>query len=81
MRPRQALDARHLLVDARIVFHGAGAQRIQAQIDRVVVRRQAREVANRFHFADFGKVFDFGARVRAPSTAAASTAGTSSAGN
>ena len=63
MRPRQAFDARYLLIHARIVFHGAGAQRIQAQIDGVVVGREAREMANRFHFAHFGKAFDFGARV------------------
>ena len=63
MRPRQAFDARHLLVHARIVLHGAGAERIQAQIDGVVLRGEAREVADGLHFADFGKAFDFGARV------------------
>ena len=64
MRPSQALDARDLFVHARIVFHGAGAERIEAQIDGVVLGGEAREVADRFHFAHFGKALDFSARVR-----------------
>ena len=63
MRPRQAFDARHLLIHARIVFHGAGAQRIKAEIDGVVLRGEAREVTDRLHLAHFGKALDFGARV------------------
>jgi hypothetical protein len=63
MCPRQALNAGYLLIDARIVFHGAGAKRIQAQVDGVVVRGEAREVTDGFHFAHFGKALDFRARV------------------
>jgi hypothetical protein len=63
MRPGESFDARHLLVHARIVFHGAGAERIEAEIDGVVLRGEAREVADGFHFADFGEIGDFGARV------------------
>ncbi len=59
MRPRQAFDARHLLIHARVVLHGAGAERIEAQIDGVVPGGEAREVADDFHFADFREVFDF----------------------
>src|ERR1700719_657259 len=50
-----AVDARDEFVDARIVFHGAGAEGIHAEVDRVVPRREAREVANDFDFADFGE--------------------------
>ena len=82
MRPGQALDARHLLVDARVVFHGAGAERIKAQIDGVVLRREAREMADGFHFADFREIRRFPrACFAAPSAVAGSTAGTSSGGN
>ena len=63
MRPRQALDARHLLIDARVVLHGAGAERIEAEVDRVILRGEAREVANGVHFAHFRKVLDFVARI------------------
>ena len=52
-----------MLVDARIVFHGARAERIQAEIDGVVVRGEAREMADGFHFADFGEIGNFSARV------------------
>ena len=63
MRPGQAFDARHQLVDARVVLHGAGAQRIHAVIDGVVPGGEAREVADGFHFADFGEAVDLGAHV------------------
>ena len=63
MRPGQAFDARHLLVHARVVFHGAGPERIKAEIDGVVVRGEPREMADGFHFADLGEVGDFGARI------------------
>src|SRR6185312_16283657 len=63
MRPRQALSARNGFVDARVVLHGAGPERVHAEIDRVVPRGKAREVAEHFDFAHFGKVFDGGADV------------------
>ena len=46
MRLGQPLDARHKLVDARVVLHRARAQRIHAQVDGVVPRREPREVAD-----------------------------------
>src|ERR1035438_6271709 len=58
MRPRQTLNPRHCLVNARVVLHGARTKRIHAQIDRVVPRRKPREMANHFHFAHFGKILD-----------------------
>ena len=48
---------------ARVVLHGAGAQRIHAVIDGVVPGGEAREVADGFHLADFGKAVDSGAHV------------------
>ena len=58
----EAVEARYEFVYARIVFHGAGAERIHAQINRVIPGGEAREVANDFDFADFGEAFDFAAR-------------------
>ena len=79
MRPRQPSDARHQFVDARVVLHGAGAQRIHAEIDGVVPGGEAREVADGFHFADFRESPRSPSRTfSAPSAAAGSTAGTSS---
>ena len=46
MRLGQTLDARHKLVHARVVLHRARAERIHAEIDRVVPSGEAREVAN-----------------------------------
>ena len=59
MRPGQAVDAGDGFVDARIVLHGAGAERVEAVIDGVVLRGEAREVADGFDFAHFREVFDF----------------------
>ena len=44
---------RHHFVDARIVLHGAAAQRIHAEIDGVVPSREPREVADDFNLAHF----------------------------
>jgi len=44
-------------VHARVVLHRAGTQRIHAQVNRVVPRRKAREVANDFDLAHLGKSF------------------------
>ena len=51
-----AVEARDEFVDARVVFHGAGAQRIHAEIDGVIPGGEAREVAHHFDFADFGEI-------------------------
>src|ERR1700676_2528300 len=52
----KTFDARYKLVDTRVVFHGARAPRINPEIDGVVPRREAREVADDFDLADFGHV-------------------------
>ena len=52
----QTFEARHHFVDARVVFHGAGAEGIHAKIDGVVPGRHAGEVADDFDLADFGHV-------------------------
>ena len=58
MRPRQTFQPRHRFIDARVVLHRAGTQRVHAEIDRIVPRGKPREVANHFHFADFRKPVD-----------------------
>src|ERR1700683_33431 len=63
MRPSESLNARHLLVNARVVFHGARAERIEAEIDGVVLGGEAREMTDGFDFADLGEIRNFGARV------------------
>src|SRR6266478_2739210 len=52
----EAFDARYKLVDARVVLHGARAQRIHSKIDGVIPRREPREVTDDFDLADFGHV-------------------------
>ena len=54
MRVGQPGNARHHFVHAGVVLHGAGAQRIHAEIDGVVPGAQASVVANDLEFADFG---------------------------
>ena len=51
----EPFDAGDGLVDARVVLHGAGAERIHAEIDGVVPGREAREVADDFDFAQLGQ--------------------------
>ncbi len=63
MRPGQAFDARYLFVHARVVLHGARAERIEAEIDGVIVRGEPGEMADGFYFADLGEIGDFSARV------------------
>ena len=55
MRFGQALDARHKLVHARVVFHRARPERVHAEVDRVVPGREAREVANDLDLAQLGE--------------------------
>src|SRR4029077_11080989 len=50
-----AVKSRPEFVDPRVVLHGAGAEGIHAEVDRVVPGGEAREVANDFDFADFGE--------------------------
>ena len=55
MRLGQALDARDRLVDARVVLHRAGAERIHAEIDGVVPCGEPREVADDLDLAELRK--------------------------
>src|SRR6266849_4649151 len=52
----EAFDARDKLVYARVVLHGARTQRIHAEIDGVIPRREPGEVADDFDLADLGHV-------------------------
>ena len=54
MRLCQALKSCHRLIDAGVVLHRARAQRIHPQIDRIVPRRQASEVADDLNLAQLG---------------------------
>ena len=45
-------------IHARVVFHGAGAQRIHAQVDGVVPRGKTREMTENLDFADFRETLD-----------------------
>ncbi len=51
----EARQARHALVEARIVLHRAGAEREQAQVDRVVLAAEARIVAHRLRLGQAGE--------------------------
>ena len=64
MRLRESPRARDLFVDARVVFHRAGAEGIQALIDREVELRQACEVADDVDFRDFDFFRDLAAHER-----------------
>ena len=52
MHPGKARQGRHLLVDAGVILHGAGAQRIKAAVDAVNVLAQLRVVAAQIHLAE-----------------------------
>src|ERR1700687_3669715 len=65
------VEPRHEFIYARVVLHGAGAQRIHAQVDSIVPRRKTREVAENFDLASLGKAFD----ARAPVIRAESLGG------
>ena len=52
MQIAEARQPRHFLVQARIVLHGAGAQRIKPGVDGVVHPRQAHIMADHFRLAE-----------------------------
>ena len=62
MRKSKARRPRELLVQPRIVFHGARSERIQAGVDRDIQLRQAREVPDDVDFGDFDFIGDLIAR-------------------
>ena len=76
-----AVQTRDVLVHARVVLHGAGAERIHAEVDREIPSGEAREVADHLDFTDFGEAGYFRRERCAPRACFAFTAGTSSGGN
>jgi heme oxygenase len=58
----KTVESSDMLVYARVVLHSAGTEGVHAKIDRVIPRREAREVANDFNFTDFWKALNFVAR-------------------
>ena len=50
-----AFEAGDDLVDARVVLHGAGAERVHAEIDGVIPGGEAGEVADDLDLADLGE--------------------------
>src|SRR5690242_13241553 len=46
---------RQLLVEARVVLHRAGAERVEAAVDRVILLREPREVADHLRLAETGQ--------------------------
>src|SRR6185312_6868367 len=52
MQVAEARQPRHLLVQARIVLHGAGAERIKPAVDGIVHARQPHIVAHHFRLAE-----------------------------
>ena len=65
MRLGQSHQPRDIFVHARVVLHGARAQRIHAVIDRIVPGRDARVVADDFDLADLGHLAQIFARLLA----------------
>ena len=61
---REARQPRHLLVDARVVLHGAGAERVHVLIDREVQARESREVTRDLDLGDLGPSRDLLAQER-----------------
>ena len=56
-------QAAQILVDLRVVFHGARTERIQPEVDGVVPLGEARVMAYHIHLADLGKSFDLWAHM------------------
>jgi hypothetical protein len=52
MQIADAGEPRHLLVEARVVLHGAGAERIDAHVDGVVLLRELGVVAHHLRLAE-----------------------------
>ncbi len=57
MDVREARQPRHLLVQARIVLHGAGAEREDAGVDGIVFLRKAHIVPDRVGLGQAGKAY------------------------
>ena len=55
VRRGEAGQPRHALVDLGVVLHGAGAERVEAEVDRGVPGGQAREVAHDLDLGELGQ--------------------------
>ncbi len=55
MQIGQARQPRHLLVEARVVLHGAGAERIEPRVDRVVLLAEPRVVPHHLGLREAGE--------------------------
>src|SRR5580704_3009648 len=62
MFTRESIEPRDEFVYARIVFHGAGTERIHSEVDGVIPRGKPGEMPDHFDLADFRKTFDRVAR-------------------
>ena len=58
MRPLERRQGGDLLIDLGIVFHSAGAQRIERRIDTEILLGQPGEVADEFDLGDLGESGD-----------------------
>ena len=65
VRRGKASQSRDLLVDLRVVLHRAGAERIEAEVDRGVPGREPREVPDHVHFGELREPFEILAQRRA----------------
>ena len=54
----EAGQARHVFVDFWIVFHSAGAERIEIAVDAEIPLRKTGEMTHHIELGQFGKVFD-----------------------
>ena len=54
----EAREACRPLVELRVVLHGAGAERVETQVDRCVPGREASEVAHHIDLGDLGQAGD-----------------------
>jgi hypothetical protein len=61
----EARQARHLLIEARVVLHRARAERIEPGVDRIIVARQSHVMAHRLRLGEAGQADRSVARVRA----------------
>src|SRR5207245_1451734 len=53
----EAGQASQLFIEARVVLHRAGAERVETGIDRVVLLRQASEMAHDLRLAEPGEPY------------------------
>ncbi len=58
MQIGKAGDARDPFVETRVVFHRARAQRVHAEVDRIVPGGHANEVTDHVNLADLGHTFE-----------------------